>query len=273
MVQLYALYKSEEWCELFYLIEHPELFKNYESIKKLKVKFIDGKEHSAKTEFPKRSDLKNYLNEVKITITLNLSYYHENKKEFNPLGEKNPEDSREAILLHELQHVLSSAHNRSGGITKFEASSKADARLDALRSRKKIKGLNEKESNELQFYASLKKKLLHDYFYYSNLGEIEARNTVREWLEEKGYSYLDPLTEFYGIHPEYTKAEHGFKVQYGVNPTQIKPYFLLTKEEVISERDRIETTSDKMCCCDSERIKDLARYSYTKFKTLLKELK
>lgn len=47
-----------------------------------------------------------------------------------------------------------------------------------------------------------------------------------------------------------------------------KPYYLLTKEETIAERDRLEANNT-----NPQRLQDLCRYSYTKFKTLLKDLK
>lgn len=47
-----------------------------------------------------------------------------------------------------------------------------------------------------------------------------------------------------------------------------KPYYLLTKEETIAERNRLEANNT-----DPQRLQDLCRYSYTKFKTLLKDLK
>jgi len=52
------------------------------------------------------------------------------------------------------------------------------------------------------------------------------------------------------------------------NDASKKPYYLLTKEETIAERDRLEANNT-----NPQRLQDLCRYSYTKFKTLLKDLK
>ena len=60
-------------------------------------------------------------------------------------------------------------------------------------------------------------------------------------------------------NPDYYKGKVDFSK---------KPYYLLTKEETIAERDRLEANNT-----DPQRLQDLCRYSCTKFKTLLKDLK
>lgn len=59
------------------------------------------------------------------------------------------------------------------------------------------------------------------------------------------------------------------------NKVNEKPVYLLTKEEVISERDRIESLYDikKQTKIDELRMRELASYSYKAFKTLLSDLK
>lgn len=197
MAQIYPFRNEEKQvCELYYLIDHPILFDKHPEIKNIKVYFKDmrGESQHAETELP--LNFRNNLTKCKITLYLNFKYYKQYGKEFSTLESKTPEDSRQAILLHELQHILQASYNRPCGISRKEANRKADARMDALRNRKKIKILTEKEEQEFSILNTLTKDQLYDLFYYNDDGEIEARLIVRKWLLNKGINYIDPLEEF-----------------------------------------------------------------------------
>ena len=200
-IALYSLYAGEETCELDCLINHPKLFKKYKGIGKVKVRFFNGEHNGAETIIPKTADVVNNFSECTINITLNFDYYEETGNEFKTIDSDEPDLARESILLHEIQHLLQSSHNRPCGTSLFEASKKGYARLATLRASEEAKRLTEKESTELNFYNKLTDRLLCDYFYFSDDGEIEARATVINWLESKGIVYIDPLTEYFGIEP------------------------------------------------------------------------
>lgn len=129
---------------------------------------------------PKTTNITSHFNEILITITLNFEYYEKNGKELHTIESKEPENSREAILLHELQHVLQACHNRSSGTETTKGISKANARMDALRHLELSKKITKMEKAEYIFYKSLKKNLLYDFFYYDDEGEREARLVVQE---------------------------------------------------------------------------------------------
>jgi hypothetical protein len=190
---------SREACELEFLINHPSLFEKYENIGRVKVVFENGETNSAKIELPKTLDIVSNFSEVTIKIILNFDYFKKHGVEYKTIESNEPDLARESILLHELQHLLQAIHNRPSGISYFGASKKADARMDALRNSEKSSRLTKKEKQELLFYSSLKTKLLHDFFYYNDNGEKEARKAVRSWLKMKGVRYVDPLTEEFGI--------------------------------------------------------------------------
>ena len=192
--------------------------------------------------------------------------YYENKKEFQTLEGKSPEESKEAILLHEIQHILQSAHYRSSGTSRTFAEVQANARIDALRDREKFGAIILSESRELQFYLTLSNSELCNLFYLNNPGEREARKTVRRWLLKKGIRYVDPLTTDYGIEVVDDLSSGGGGVLG-------KPYYLLTCDEVISERGRLEAIGAKNFTFEeSYRMRDLARYSVAKFGVLLSKL-
>ncbi len=201
-VTLYALYKSGDECELEYLINHPALFEVYPNIRQLKVKFENGPEHKAEIIFPDEADIVNNLDKIIIKITLNFDHWLETRKEYITIDSPEPDLSREAMLLHELQHVLEAAHHRPAGISAMQGMGKANARTHALRALEAVQRLTPEQQTELNFYNTTSSKKLGAYFYFSDPGEIQARKTVREWLKLKGVKYTDPLTEYFGFDPD-----------------------------------------------------------------------
>ncbi|MEK6881910.1 MAG: hypothetical protein AABY22_19990, partial [Nanoarchaeota archaeon] len=193
---------GEQLCELAYLISHPSLFEKYDGMRKIKVKFENGKTNSAKVEFNKTLDSNKILTDCIITLTLNFDYQLEHDEEFRTLQSDEPDLARQSILLHELQHVLQALHNRPCGIKKDEGSRKADARFNALGVKATAKKLTVEETQELQYLTTLSKEERGDFFYYKDKGEIEARKVVRKWLALQNIRYIDPLTEYYGIDPD-----------------------------------------------------------------------
>ena len=94
-------------------------------------------------------------------------------------------------------------------------------------------------------------------------------NELAKRLESEGSKMPMSKKEFFTkIAKEHISETPDYysKLQKYVEPS--KPYYLLEKDEVISERDRLEKTGE-----NPQRLQDLCRYSYTKFKTLLKDLK
>lgn len=92
------------------------------------------------------------------------------------------------------------------------------------------------------------------------VGDIDGKIKFGLWNKEKDDYVLHDNMEY---HPE-------LKIEPEV--TEKTPYYMLTKDEVIYERDRLEAKSP-LSGKDEERMKDLCRYSVVKFNTLLSKLK
>lgn len=107
-------------------------------------------------------------------------------------------------------------------------------------------------------------------------------NEISRRLEAEGHKIPMSQHEFFRMIASAHIKERGdyyqlLKAYVEHAPTLMdKPYYLLSKEEVISCRDFIEMRSAagiELTPKCKQRIKDLARYSMVKFNTLLKDLK
>lgn len=111
----------------------------------------------------------------------------------------------------------------------------------------------------------------HENLYNELASRLEAEGSrmpmsKKEFFTKIAKAHISERPDYYARLEKYVepKAENG--------DITTKPYYLLTREETISERDRLEALSP-LSGKDEDRMKSLCRYSYTKFKTLLKDLK
>ena len=174
-----------------------------------------------------------------IVIGLNFKYYEEHGREQFELRGKDAYRNKEAILLHETQHYIQARAGRLG------------PGYDELRKQVVQEwgfGAGIGETDERVVAEAFKR-------YYWHAGEQEARITVYLWLLSKGINI------------------YGGELSGGGISAIEKPYYLLTREEVISERDRLEAIgAENFTFEESYRMRDLARYSVAKFGVLLSKL-
>lgn len=159
------------------LIEHEELFRLYPKMKNVKVSIRNDEGSGNLASAETTHNLSDYsLSKIKLPInTIN------GKEEFK-LGEKHSEYSKEATLLHEIQHLCQQANSRSIGRGNKEV----------------LRQSLEKRANLDTRWA----EYLGQKDYKAQISEQEAMIAVKKWLEEIGYEYTDEFNFINPIHLE-----------------------------------------------------------------------
>lgn len=166
----YSLCDTGKPLPLSKIIEHKEFFNKYPKAKKILVYFVSIKgDDDAESEIESGTS----YGLSKIYIGLHLNYYKKNKHEKFKIGESQSECSKEAALLHEIQHVCQQADRNFFGRTKKEIS-------DELSRQRSSVGLS-KEDKEFAAY----------YKYKKQESEQEAMLCVYVWLKNKGIQYTN----------------------------------------------------------------------------------
>lgn len=158
------------------IISHDNLFKEFPKFKKIIVTFEDitNKDVDAFAETT-------FNVNTKIKVGLHSSYYKKHNHEKYELRKTNyPEYSKEAVVLHEIQHVLQSENRRFDG-QEYVSYLRAELRENNCVSEAdaKRKGLWEKVEREAI------------YFYKRQPSEQEAMRAVDVWLKKIGLNYGD----------------------------------------------------------------------------------
>lgn len=180
------------------LISHDELFKKYPFIKNTKVYFEEIKNKFSCGELILAEDIysdsetKHFEDYHKncIYIRLHLKYFKQHGKEKYPINGKQSENSKEANLLHELQHVSQQADGREYG-----------SGIDDLYTKFISSGKNSNTSS-----GDIRKRVLQ--LYINQPAEREASISVLVWLKSQGY-YTKELFEIGGEVSKEAKEHAG----------------------------------------------------------------
>lgn len=173
MDDCYQFYVNKEKKELKEIIDHHVLFKKLPNLKKVKVVFgnITNKETDADSYIICKD---NNTTNCQIFINLDFDYYYENKKEKYSLESKYPEYSKEAVLLHEIQHLGQHSVGKEIG-RGYESIREEVNRRGAV--------LDIDLTPDLLDSLTIQK-------YKKQLPEQEAMKTVFLWLRSKGLKYF-----------------------------------------------------------------------------------
>lgn len=244
--KVYELYKNGNAISLDRIINHPVLFKKYPHIGKILVRFgqISDEENAADSYIV--WDDTNYIFST-IYINLHFKYYEIYGKEKFELTGNRPECSKEAILLHEIQHICQRQDKRKIG------RSYDDILQEVIIRRQNTKGLV--GDVDTPSY----------YLYKHQPSEQEAMRTVFNWLQEKGLKYVD--TKYFdwdykksdqvnsqeGIYDQGGEirigtgvfGEHEFWriTEKGKNGLGVFPKRLYTKEQAIEQFNKNKNTT------------------------------
>lgn len=174
--ECYDLYKNGREIKLKDLINHEELFKKYPLIGEVKVKFDNIRDNTLGAYSETNVNEEKYQLSL-IIIRLNFNYYENNNQERDELTGKFPEFSKEAALLHEIQHVCQVSDKRDFGRS-------YDEYYNEYRPYLYLKMGKHKENAEAIRQYVIKQ-------YKLQPAEQEAMKTVYKWLKEKGLNYGD----------------------------------------------------------------------------------
>jgi hypothetical protein len=214
--------------ELMYVVSFESLYAKYKGLGDIRVFFVDCGDNVPSAEMVGISAGIKDFSKIKITLKLNFKYYEKYKKFKYSLGCEESQFSREAILLHEIQHVLAAFHNGPIGTSKDKARTQALQRINKIRD---IKNVKDEEIDDIAYII-----------YLNDEGELLARKAVKEWLKTKDIDYIDPLdnisqdfedggivdSSLFDLTVYYVdiNTESDFKnVYYGVNESEAKDIF------------------------------------------------
>ena len=191
MPTLLVSYQKQSSFPLRMLVKHDKLFEKFPELKNVKVNFgnITSDEVYAESEVV-HSEKGVAFSEI--NLNLHFDYYKKHGKEKFDITGASPEYSKEAVLLHEIQHLLQQSAGRFIGRSYDETLGRV--KQDAVRW--KGDAISEKEI-EANAY------LLYKYQY----AEQEAMLTVFYWLRDKGIEYGNARFIDWSEHNERSQSE------------------------------------------------------------------
>lgn len=179
MDELFDIYESRFFCYLYQLVYHPMFFKKYPKAQKIKVFFdnITDEEIYANGE----TDFAENVSFSDMTIGLHFDYYKQHKKEkYELTTTQNPEYSKEAVILHEMQHVCQWEDRGDVGFSY----DRAVETLGESDGGKNSSGTEEANTGgDFNYRAYL--------IYKDQVQEQEAMYNVALWLQKKGLRYAN----------------------------------------------------------------------------------
>lgn len=191
--KLQPLFKNKrKFILLVDLIQHKELFIKYPKMNKVKVYFEDLTDENIYADsYVLTNKIAYHLSTIHLKI--HNSYLKKYSHEKYTLKGDSPEYSKEACLLHEIQHLCQQADGRDTGRAHKEVL------VEFMQKRQDIGHIDRIELSAFYTY-----KLQHS--------EQEAMKTVFFWLNDIGYKYGNP--EF--IDFEYEKEQDRLDSQDGI---------------------------------------------------------
>jgi hypothetical protein len=180
MDEIYEIWEKDTFISLGRLINHDKLFEKNPEFKKITVKFVDIADDEiyafAETNF--RPDNIEYCD---IIIGLHFTYYKKNKHEKYDINNTDrPECSKEAVILHEIQHVL---QFKNRGEVGFGYDKVHENILKTI-----IDGAKYESKEGVELDAQGLKDLAF-FLYKEQPTEQEAMLFVAIWLYSKGLEY------------------------------------------------------------------------------------
>jgi hypothetical protein len=191
----YGLCNKNNVIALQDVIDHKEFFTKYPKAKNIKVFFRSIKtDDSAKCEV---NHGKTY-DSCTINIGLHFNFYKIHGKEKFELGKEYSEYSKEACLLHEIQHVCQQADRRSCGRS-YDVI--LDSAIEERKIRKGEKGYNLVEAKALTDYKaqeSEQEAMKCIYYWLKGIGLKYTNDIYIDWDNERAKEQEDSQKDVYG---------------------------------------------------------------------------